>query len=342
MSFKIAAYCDVYGSVIFSVNFPTLFDQSLDDVILSGESYIGNFTLSDFTELNAAPAGYIRVIDGRAFLPGYSMVGSAGAFLDKLLVGKHTDDGINKLQVEGSASVSGNLTVTKNTTELVYNQAGLSINTIDLSSPILAFHRVGLSATALYETDGELYVNAWVSKPQTGKLISSGNYNSYSTFTGTISNPAVSFSGTALPNSLVVDSAGKVGINTTSPTEKLNVAGNILATGTVSGSNISNSYVWVFVITSTSTAYNTSDAYNASNNYVKPRTGDTVGSAFTDSATLPSFYNKNVVVYRSTTTSSYSAYEQVFPDITITTGGVCTISFAVAQTVGYVFRVIFS
>ena len=224
-----------------------------------------------------------------------------------VLIGKTTDDGSNKLQVEGGASVSGNVG-------------------IGTHSP--AASTLTLSGKNLYlATSGNFVM--WDTGGQYGFNSDSATRLSF-------------FSGSATER-MRIDSSGNVGIGTISPTEKLHVVGNILATGTVIGSNISNSYVWVFAITSPAlTAYNTSDAYNASNNYVRSRTGDTVGSAFTNSATLPSFYDKNVVVYRSTTTSSYSAYEQVFPDITITTGGVCTISFAVAQTVGYVFRVIFS
>jgi hypothetical protein len=246
-----------------------------------------------------------------------------------LLIGKTTDDG-NKLQVEGSASVSGNLTVTKNTTELVYNQAGLSINTTDLSSPILAFHRAGISATALYETDGELYVNAWVSKPQTGKLISSGNYNSYSTFTGTISNPAVSFSGTALPNSLVVDSAGKVGINTPIPTEKLHVVGNILATGTVSGSNIFTQYHWSFTIATANTSGCTirSNTYNTtlcSNSAFYKRTALNTSLGTTSDVDFSSYL---ICVYIM---AGIGNWEIVYPDIVIESGGVIAITFASDQ-----------
>ena len=249
-----------------------------------------------------------------------------------VLIGKTTDDGINKLQVEGSASVSGNVGIGTASPSL---RATIGLNPT-YSNTIRTYTTGDMAGFEFYDTQmqsgGQRMLDIVASGAQ-GASYGGGAIRFLTNPQG--SDTAVS--------RMLINQAGNVGIGAVPPTEKLHVAGNILATGTVIGSNISNSYVWVFAITSPAlTAYNTSDAYNASNNYVRSRTGDTVGSAFTNSATLPSFYDKNVVVYRSTTTSSYSAYEQVFPDITITTGGVCTISFAVAQTVGYVFRVIFS
>jgi len=60
-----------------------------------------------------------------------------------------------------------------------YTQSSLELYTSDASTPGISFHRNGVSATLLYESDGELYVNAWTTRAQTGKLLSSGNYSSY-------------------------------------------------------------------------------------------------------------------------------------------------------------------
>ena len=56
-----------------------------------------------------------------------------------------------------------------------YHEVGIEIVTNSNGVPALGFHRGGYSATTLYEYDGELYVNAWVSRAQSGKLLSTGN-----------------------------------------------------------------------------------------------------------------------------------------------------------------------
>lgn len=66
-----------------------------------------------------------------------------------------------------------------------YNQTNIEVYTTSNNVPAIGFHRSAYSATTLYEYDGQLYVNAWVSRPQNGLLLSSGNYNSYApTLTG--------------------------------------------------------------------------------------------------------------------------------------------------------------
>lgn len=141
-------------------------------------------------------------------------------------------------------------------------------------------------------------------------------------------------------------SGGKVGIGTAIPAETLDVVGNAKVSGTLSvggaitADNINNSYLWVFKAAADVLSYTTSPYALTADNYIQPRSGDGVGTSLT---TAPNFYNKNVCVYRSNNVSSagISYYEQVFPDVEISTGGVCTIKFLASQT-NYVFRVVFS
>jgi len=92
---------------------------------------------------------------------------------------------------KAGGTMTGALNITSNTgvtgaTAPSYTNAALEVQTSSNHVPTIGFHRGGVSATALYEYDGELYTNAWITRAQTGKLISSGNYNSYApTLTGT-------------------------------------------------------------------------------------------------------------------------------------------------------------
>jgi hypothetical protein len=88
-----------------------------------------------------------------------------------------------KLPLAGG-TVTGELNITSNTgvtgsSAPSYTNAKLEVQTSDNNVPAIAFHRGGYSATALYEYDGELYANAWTTRGQTGKLISTGNIGSY-------------------------------------------------------------------------------------------------------------------------------------------------------------------
>ena len=79
-----------------------------------------------------------------------------------------------------SDTMSGELNVTRNggvtgTSAPQYSDVNIELQTSNNNVPGISFHRGGYSATTLYEYNGELYVNAWVSRNQTGKLVSFGN-----------------------------------------------------------------------------------------------------------------------------------------------------------------------
>lgn len=89
-------------------------------------------------------------------------------------------------------SLSGRLFASFNGRTNYYTGSNIEVGTSDNTPPSISFHRAGYSATSLYENDGELWTNAWTSRAQNGKLLSSGNYSSYAlplsggTITGTV------------------------------------------------------------------------------------------------------------------------------------------------------------
>ena len=88
------------------------------------------------------------------------------------------------LRSDTSDTMNGELNVTRNggmtgSTAPQYSNANIELQTSSNHAPAIGFHRGGYSATTLYEYDGELYTNAWVTRAQTGKLVSSGNIGTY-------------------------------------------------------------------------------------------------------------------------------------------------------------------
>jgi len=98
-------------------------------------------------------------------------------------------DGIESsqfLRSDASDVMSGELNVSRNggatgSSAPSYSQANIELQTSSNHVPAISFHRGAYSATTLYEYDGELYVNPWITRAQAGKLISSGNYDDYVT-----------------------------------------------------------------------------------------------------------------------------------------------------------------
>ena len=84
------------------------------------------------------------------------------------------------LRSDTSTALTGELNVTRNggvtgTSAPQYSDVNIELQTSNNNVPGISFHRGGYSATTLYERDGELYVNAWTTRAQTGKLVSFGN-----------------------------------------------------------------------------------------------------------------------------------------------------------------------
>lgn len=168
-------------------------DSSGNYTLYSIASYTGNswtqrftFKHGDGTFRNGGPSGNVYYHQGND---------GSGSGLDA-----DTVDGIQAssfLRSDASDSMSGELNVTHNggvtgSSAPTYSQANIEVQTSSNHVPAIGFHRGGYSATTLYEYDGELYANAWTTRAQTGKLISSGNYSSYAlplsggTLTGTL------------------------------------------------------------------------------------------------------------------------------------------------------------
>ena len=98
--------------------------------------------------------------------------------------GLSTYGGINIAYGTNAASTfNGRTAFNRNGRSTYYTDSNIEVYTGDNTPPSIAFHRGGYSATSLYESDGELYVNAWTTRAQNGKLISSGNISTYVTGT---------------------------------------------------------------------------------------------------------------------------------------------------------------
>ena len=87
----------------------------------------------------------------------------------RVCIGKGTTCSCNRIDILSNSSAATGASAPD------YYNAQIEITTSSNYTPALGFHRGGYSATTLYEYDGELYVNPWISKPQAGKLISTGN-----------------------------------------------------------------------------------------------------------------------------------------------------------------------
>ena len=174
-------------------------------------------------------------------------------------VGIGTKTPSNKLSVLGSADISGNLGIGTTTAS-----QRLEVNgnvQITGSSPTLIFNDIdgGGSRPNIYMKGNGLFYFAGDDTPDS----SSVNFNFYSKFSSArtydttfkIFGKSTSTWGNYIEfthtgdggygeiitdtGGLILAPAGNVGIGTTTPTEKLNVSGNILSTGTMLGSNLS-------------------------------------------------------------------------------------------------------
>ena len=226
-------------------------------------------------------------------------IGNSG----NVLIGKTTDDGINKLQVEGSASVSGNVGIGTSLPASILDIVGSTGDptlTLRSSSPsysgVLNIHAAGYGASNIFATGGS---------------------------------NALSFSTNSVSR-MFIDSSGNVGVGTTAPTEKLHVVGNVLATGTVSGSNIFTQYHWSFTIATANTSGCTikSDTYNTalcSNSAFYKRTASNTSLGTASDVDFSSYL---ICVYIM---AGIGNWEIVYPDIVIESGGVIAITFASDQ-----------
>jgi hypothetical protein len=115
-----------------------------------------------------------------------------------LLIGSAVDDAVNKLQVTGNTKLTGNLTVTGTTTGITKTMVGLGSvdNTSDVNKPVSTAQQTALNAKQ-------------------------------ATITGLTDNYVSKWNGAAFANSLIYDNGTNVGIGTASPSEKLDVAGNV-------------------------------------------------------------------------------------------------------------------
>ena len=142
-------------------------------ITLSSLGYTGATNANYITNNNQLTngAGYITSADG----------GNA-----------QTLDGLDSSQFvrsDATDTLSGHYTFSYNSgiigsAQPGYTQGAIEIITSENNTPAIGFHRGGESATALYEYDGQLYVNPWVDRAQEGLLLSSGNIGAYADAAG--------------------------------------------------------------------------------------------------------------------------------------------------------------
>jgi len=151
-------------------------------------------------------------------------------------VGIGTANPASKLHVAGGIGLFSYNSGLTGATPGSYNSSNIEIYTTDNNTPTIGFHRAGVSATALYEYDGQLYVNAWIARAQTGLLLSSGNYNSYApTLTGTGASGSWGISVTGSSASCTGNASTATTLQTTRTIWGQNFNGSANVSGALSG-----------------------------------------------------------------------------------------------------------
>lgn len=257
-----------------------------------------------------------------------SLTVTAGAKLatasGNVLIGTTADNGVNKLQVNGGVSASGSLVLGSTYAESKLHVVGNGNAGV-----------IGDSCIRAYSANGTAYADLVFN----GLNVSANSTNMLFCIAQT-ERMRITNGGNLLIGTTTDD-----GINKLQVSGSANVNGTLSVTGAITAANISDSYYWAFKVTGLATSCTTNvidvNSYGAGFSGVvfKLRKGDGVATNNVAPNSVDLTY-KNVFVYRSTVADG-TTFEQVFPDIEISSVGRCTLTFATYQT-NYIFRVVFS
>ena len=144
----------------------------------NGQSYLRAY--------NSSWSGWRKIWDATNFNPASYLTTTGKAADSNLLDGL---DSSSFVRSDATDTLSGHYTFSYNSgiigsAQPGYTQGAIEIITSENNTPAIGFHRGGQSATALYEYDGQLYVNPWVTRAQEGLLLSSGNISAYADAAG--------------------------------------------------------------------------------------------------------------------------------------------------------------